>query len=74
MRWPRLTRSEAPAAEQPPVPSARVLVEYRFTVAHSHAGRAYRVGDIIECDQATADRIRQFAGDGAIVPVHGAGR
>lgn len=62
----RATRSHAPAAHEPPVPSARALVEYRFTVAHTHAGRTYRAGHIIECDQAAADAIRGRAGDSAL--------
>ncbi|MGN6518766.1 MAG: hypothetical protein ACTHK2_04995 [Dokdonella sp.] len=71
MRRPRLSRNDSPAAEQPPAASARSLVEYRFTVVHQHGARAYRVGDIIECDEATASRIRRYAGAGALVPVHG---
>ena len=71
MRLPRFLCSETPAVEQPPVSPARALVEYRLTVPHTHADRDYRVGDIIEIDEATAERIRRFAGADALVAVHG---
>lgn len=64
----RKPRAETPAASSPPVASC--AVEYRFAVEHSHAGLAYRVGDIIACDEAVADRIRRFAGEDALVQVH----
>ena len=73
MAWPRTRRTHEPAAVQPPVSSAPSLVEYRFAVAHAHAGRSYRAGDIIEIDEATAERIRRYAGADALVRVHGAG-
>lgn len=63
----------APAAAHPaPSPDAvpyDVLREYRLTVAHTHAGKAYRVGDIVEISEREAAAIRRYAGADALVRV-----
>lgn len=74
MGRPRTKCAQATAAAAQPPSSAPSLVEYRFAVPHTHAGVAYRIGDIIECDQAAADLIRRFAGDAALERVHGGAR
>lgn len=61
---PGTAGSQAPAV---PPSDADVPQRYRFTRKHQHANVDYIAGDTAMLTRKAAERIRQFAGDDALI-------